>query len=67
MGVVCQASLILNLIIQALSVNMEVLNRVDHKLKFGAASVKRQKEIFGMIDRGEWPNIDAGAVPEISN
>lgn len=51
---------------QSLSVNMEVMNRTDHKLKFGPASVKRQKELFGMIARGEWPNIDAGAVPEIS-
>ena len=59
--------MILHLIIQALSVNMEVLNRVDHKLKFVPASVKRQKEIFGMIARGEWPNIATGAVPEISN
>lgn len=45
---------------------MEVLNRVDHKLQVIPASVKRQKEIFSMIAKGEWPKLEAQVVPEIS-
>jgi len=53
--------------LQAWSVNMEVLNRVDHNLTVQPANVKRQKEIFAMIARGEWPVIEStGAVPEVT-
>ncbi|XP_067940789.1 kyphoscoliosis peptidase-like isoform X2 [Watersipora subatra] len=50
----------------ALSVNMEVLNRVDHNVKVEPANVKRQKEIFGMIAKGTWPVIQNVPVPEVT-
>lgn len=47
-------------------VSREVLNRVDHRETVLPAALKRQKEIFGMIARGEWPIIEAIAAPEVA-
>ena len=52
--------------LQGWMVSREVLNRVDHKTKVEPATLKRQKEIFGMIARREWPIIETIIAPEVT-